>query len=145
MTGLTACFTCEAGRQCLTTVASVPCPRGTFSVDGQQECSLCEVGTFSLQEASFCSLCPSGFHCSSPSAEPTPCQPGQVSTGGASVCSECAAGFQCPKSNETRSPCLPGTHTTAIAFLTSLQTHIHVYLLPIFITCDHFYQGCVIC
>ena len=90
-TGQAACTKCEAGRECMTTRESIPCPAGYYSKEGEVNCTKCPSGMYSKSSASSCISCPAGNECKDGSL-PVNCSEGYFSKKGAESCTLCDVG-----------------------------------------------------
>jgi hypothetical protein len=108
-------------------VSAVPCPAGSFEVDGQcmitppgsyssagnTEPKFCQAGFFSYAGAASCVECPIGTFCQMNSSEPILCPAGfyndMAGATGFYDCKFCNAGTFCPEGSSTELSCPIGT------------------------------------
>lgn len=110
-----ACTPCPKGSSCPVTdgFSNMPCPPGTWSLEGQTSCTPCPPGTqcgvgglsaptdcargsyAELPGSAHCVMCPPGFSCGV--ANKTRCPLGWYSAAGSASCSACPAGWACDR------------------------------------------------
>ena len=93
-----ACIQCPPGYSCIngTVITSpMPCPAGTYSFPGDDDCSSCPLTTYSEEAAEICIPCPQGHQCPTPSDTPEPCASGTYSPGSETFCLPCPGGVSC--------------------------------------------------
>lgn len=76
-----------------------PCPAGTYSELGRDECVPCEPGFYANSSGTAsCTVCPPGFRCSEPEKNPVPCPLGtHAACTGQTCCSSCPQGTYTPR------------------------------------------------
>jgi hypothetical protein len=77
----------------------IPCPPGTFSALGQDDCIPCEPGYYANTSGlSVCLPCPAGYMCAEAVESPSPCPLGTHSScTGQTCCSACPLGTYTPR------------------------------------------------
>ena len=128
---------CSSGYYCLarsTSNNSIPCPAGSFCVEGTYDPEGCPSGHYSsspgLSESSQCTKCKPGYYCNSTglTAPSGLCSPGFYCHEGQSIPTpsnyECPIGHYCPEGTAEPLPCSDGTfmnHTLALECYTCIE------------------------